>query len=693
LKVGKPLTWEESAKHSKYIREHGVRQFLNTYHRVKHLANDRLFYGDEVEHALVKLDANSRHARLSLRGAEVMAQLRRQEQGNSEQAGGCAWHQEYGSWMLESTPSLPYGGYTSSLLQVEQNMRLRRSRLLSALADDEIAPTMVNFPLMGVEGFVSSETPPGVEASLSDSVPDACINPHPRFGTLTANIRARRGSKVDVRVPLFQDTATPEFASPEAGSQPSINMDCMAFGMGMCCLQVTFQAADMEESTNLYDQLAVLAPIMLALTAATPIFKGRLADTDARWNAISASVDDRTPAERGIMPEAEATPNKHMVGGGVRRLSKSRYDSISAYLHRASHVTDETWAQLNDVACEVDEEVRNVLLSEGVDAPLARHVAHLFVRDPLVAFDGAVEEVDDDISTEHFESIQSTNWQTMRWKPPPKQDCGAPHIGWRTEFRSMELQLTDFENAAFTAFIVLVSRALLVFDLDMKVPLSMVDENMGRAHRRGAVTTEKFWFSSDLCRPGVEAEEMSMAEIMLGKGDHFPGLLPLCYSYLQHIDCDAGSFPRIHQYLTFIEKRAAGELMTPATWMRNFVRKHPEYKHDSVVTPCIAHDLVKACNDIGLGRLPCPALLGQIVIEPVVKEMAYARLLDSIRLGPKQRCELLQRYRQRAAAVDGPASTPTATAVRRQCRLPSSKEGVALAKAKAAAAVAFVAGA
>lgn len=183
-----------------------------------------------------------------------------------------------------------------------------------------------------------------------------------------------------------------------------------------------------------------------------------------------------------------------------------------------------------------------------------------------------------------------------------------------------------------------------------------------------------------------------MAEIMLGKGDHFPGLLPLCYSYLQHIECDAASFPRIHQYLTFIEKRATGELMTPATWIRNFVREHPDYKCDSVVTPGIAYDLVKVCSDIGLGHLPCPALVGQVAIEPIVKDMAYARPLDSIRLGPKERCELLQRYRQRAAAVDGPASAPTATAMRRQ-RLPSCKEGMALAKAKAAAAVAPAAGA
>ena len=76
--------------------------------------------------------------------------------------------------------------------------------------------------------------------------------------------------------------------------------DCMAFGMGCCCLQVTFQSRNVSESRFMYDQLAGLAPIMMALGAATPIFKGRLVDTDVRWTIISQSVDDRTPAERGL---------------------------------------------------------------------------------------------------------------------------------------------------------------------------------------------------------------------------------------------------------------------------------------------------------------------------------------------------------------------------------------------------------
>ena len=40
-----------------------------------------------------------------------------------------------------------------------------------------------------------------------------------------------------------------------------IVMDSMAFGMGCCCLQVTFQARDMDESRRVFDLLTPLAPI------------------------------------------------------------------------------------------------------------------------------------------------------------------------------------------------------------------------------------------------------------------------------------------------------------------------------------------------------------------------------------------------------------------------------------------------
>ncbi len=138
-----------------------------------------------------------------------------------------------------------------------------------------------------------------------------------------------------------------------------------------------------------------------------------------------------------------------------------------------------------------NEDTYAALTKAGVDARLARHVAHLFIRDPLVIYGDKIQ-LDDSKSTDHFENIQSTNWQTVRFKPPPfapapaaptpaptttpadakdsksnsngaaaqQQEAASSHkgIGWRVEFRSMEIQLTDFENAAFTIFIAVLSR-------------------------------------------------------------------------------------------------------------------------------------------------------------------------------------------------------------------------------------------
>ena len=53
----------------------------------------------------------------------------------------------------------------------------------------------------------------------------------------------------------------------------------------------------MDLARWLYDQLIPLGPIMLALTAATPIFKGYLTDVDVRWRQYVMAVDDRTTEE------------------------------------------------------------------------------------------------------------------------------------------------------------------------------------------------------------------------------------------------------------------------------------------------------------------------------------------------------------------------------------------------------------
>ena len=163
----------------------------------------------------------------------------------------------------------------------------------------------------------------------------------------------------------------------------------------------------------------VLLCRMMALTASTPMIKGRLLDTDARWGIISESVDCRTPAERG-RTDSNA-PHDHLNASGQRRIYKSRYDSISTYIYQGTSKQDKEFLEksglanrilnmYNDIPVPIDEEKYQELREAGIDPALAQHIAHLFIRDPLVIFDGAVEEVDDQTQTEHFESIQSTNW-------------------------------------------------------------------------------------------------------------------------------------------------------------------------------------------------------------------------------------------------------------------------------------------
>jgi len=444
-----------------------------------------------------------------------------------------------------------------------------------------------------------------------------------------------------------------------------IHLDAMTFGMGCCCLQVTFQARDLRESRYLYDQLAVMSPIMLALTANAPIWKGHLGANDTRWDVIAASADCRTPQERGVSEEEEPAPAwmasavaTGAAGEGKRPLSKSRYSSIDCYI---SDDKERLLDSYNDLPVPIDQNSFQLCRDAGVDERLSRHVANLFVRDPLVVFNDRIE-LDDTKSVEHFESLQSTNWRSMRWKPPP---ADKPTVGWRVELRTMEVQATDFENAAYSVFIALLSRTMLFFDINLYIPLSKLDQNFDKASGRRAACRQSFWFrksvlnvcevanrtncstktsspaqppstttttTSSTTAAAAEIAELTIAEILLGHGEHgeYPGLIPLIHLYLDFIGCDSVTRDRIEIYLRLIAGRATGEICTGATWQRSFVRSHPLYKQDSVVAPEIAADLLRAVSDISDGRKKAPELLGSFAPSPIVvtAEMLQAKALD-----------------------------------------------------------------
>ncbi len=358
-------------------------------------------------------------------------------------------------------------------------------------------------------------------------------------------------------------------------------MDCMAFGMGCCCLQLTMQTADMDEARYLYDQFAILAPILLTLTAASPIFRGLLVDTDCRWGVIEASVDDRTREERGLDP----------LLNSKYRIEKSRYASVSRFL--SAHPSNRP--EYNDLETAINEGVFDDLRSAGVDDQLASHIAHLFIRDPLVIFKELLQQ-DSTSSSDHFENIQSTNWQTVRFKPPSLTNSD---LGWRVEFRPMEVQLDDFENAAFTVFSVLLARAILHFRLSLYLPLSLVELNINHAQKRNAVLEEKFFFRSNVSKPSESCQVslLSAAELVCGKVDIFEGLAPIVLRYLTDMSVESEVRTKLEEYISFVESRATGQAPTPAKFIRDFVLTHPQYAKDSIVTEKINYDLIRRLVD------------------------------------------------------------------------------------------------
>ena len=273
-------------------------------------------------------------------------------------------------------------------------------------------------------------------------------------------------------------------------------------------------------------------------------------------------------------------------------------------------------------------ETRALLEKAGMDSNLSRFFSNMLKYDHLI-LDPRHLQPESPSDTYHFRALIGSMWPSVRFKPPP--DGGE--IGWRVEFRPMEVQMTDFENAAFVVFMALVRRAISHFDLNFYLPMELVGENMRRSVMRDTVNQNQFWFresvlpegdsrgsspsGSDHSNPGKGYREMSLKEIMCGSDRSsnpswdsplmksaapFPGLVPLVHSLLDAVNVDAETRVVLNGYLAFVAKRASGELWTTAKWMRHFIRAHDKYNGDSVVSEEICYDLMCAVEDFTLGR-------------------------------------------------------------------------------------------
>jgi glutamate--cysteine ligase catalytic subunit len=108
------------------------------------------------------------------------------------------------------------------------------------------------------------------------------------------------------------------------------------------------------------------------LTAASPLWRGYIADVDCRWNVIAGSVDDRTEEERGLkardLPLFSSTTVELTVQLDIQplkhnrmRIPKSRYDSVDLYI-------SDTWMnrpEYNDNPLPIDQELYDRMRQHG----------------------------------------------------------------------------------------------------------------------------------------------------------------------------------------------------------------------------------------------------------------------------------------------------------------------------------------
>lgn len=480
-------------------------------------------WGDEMEYSLVTWDTLNPPL-LRLGAIDIRPQ-------SSSNAG--EYVVEYASWMIEGLPREAH----ASLWDAEKNFLRRRMELQNQLPENARLCTMAAFPMLGCGTFTDPTIASNGPIAMSDTIGDECITPFVRFHSLTKNIRERRGKKVAIRLHV------------ERPVDQELIVDAMAYGMGCCSLQVTTQASCLTHALALHDAFAILSPIFLALSASTPALAGHVLQTDTRWHIISQAVDDRTEKEQSYLPP--------------------RFGPVDLFVHRSGQ-------SYNDKTVVFDETTRDMLVSNGVPEPLARTMGQAVLRDPLVLFP---EQLDEDATAANaMNTFLSTHWKTVRMKPP-----SASVHAWLVEFRPMELQPSDFENAALAVVSLVAARALA--SQPDKIPytsMTVLQSQIDLAERRDAVTLPRGF--------GVKGEQ-SIAEVLgyvpgfvFADGsvaEEASGVLQVCWDFLEG-ESEKQKFCR---YAHHLSRLAYGIVKTPAARIRAMIYDSPGYDADTAKIP------------------------------------------------------------------------------------------------------------
>lgn len=563
LKKGEILPWTSLNRRKNIIKNRGVDQFIAAFNKYNSISTPNFAIGEEIEFLLVFKDKSYK----LYCGSEKII----------EKNPFCAV--EYGRYMLEISSKDPLRRNT--IMDLEDSVLTK----IKKLNEDDVKVVLLScYPNMCFENFYDIDNNKmRDDITYSLHFPDNAICQHKRFYSFTQNIRNRRGKKIQGYIEIMKDKNT---AVDETNKY--ILIDSMGQGMGCCCLQTTIQGSNLEETRHLYDMMGILSPLLLRLSRGTPCANGKLLNTETRWDMLEMSVDCRTDQERGSNWDVSGNKVEYNYN---TEIPKSRFSPLDLFISNHQHFKE----KYNDIYVPINNDSLQRLRKNKIDEKMSKHIASLFVRDPIISYENPNEELYED-----FENIQSSNWRSMRFKIP-SESMPDDLKGWKIEVRTIDMQATAFENCAFVYFTFFLSRAILKYDLNLYIPISKLDANFKRANlfirnvndlfNKLEEDKQRFYYRTNITNSeDPKIEEGTLKDIFIGN-ETYTGLLEYVKKVINEDFSDIQK--QILKYIQFIEDKIMNKYMSFADWIRKFIVMHDDYKRDSLISNEIINDLIE----------------------------------------------------------------------------------------------------
>ncbi|CAF4315865.1 unnamed protein product [Rotaria magnacalcarata] len=284
------------------------------------------FFG--IEYSLIRFNHENKRVQLCLKANEILKRFQQLNNNKTiSELSQIRFHAEDCNFVIEGIPLKPYHSHPNNYYYVQSNMILRREQIQKIVDKNEFLMTISAFPRLGCAACTHSEYKSDPLNSFESSI---CCSDHFKTSNHSTN-----------------------------------NIHHQLVGVVVVC-KLLSKLLVFSEYLHLYDQLIPLTSIFLSLTTACPIWRGYLSNVDRRWNILSRTTDDRTKEE---------------IENNI--LHSSRYSSVSCYLSQTSQI-------YNDIKINIDHEVYQTLINNDCPEGVARHFAHLFLRDPLYVTDEQV---------------------------------------------------------------------------------------------------------------------------------------------------------------------------------------------------------------------------------------------------------------------------------------------------------------